>query len=908
MKVIGMNKKNVFTILPLLLMFIFSNAFAQTTGKISGRVIDKGTGEPLMGTNIVVEGTQMGCATDSNGEYFIINMRPGVYNIVASMIGYGAVKMEDIRVSVNSTSTLVFELSQQVIEGEAITVTAELFTIKKDQTSSIRNISSDDIETLPVDDISQIVELQPGVVGSHFRGGRSNEVAYMVDGVMVTEANHRENQMVEVNPSAVEDMEVITGVFNAEYGNAMSGIVNIVTKEGGSKLHGSASVNVGNYFTSHKDIYAGIEDNEIGIQDYKFSLSGPVLTDNLNFIFDGRYFNNPGYLKGINRFSVNDYSNFGNYPNQFISDAYGDSSFVPMNDREEVNLLGKLTLKPFTALKASLIYTLNENKYQNYNHLYSYNPDGMATHHVTSNMIAFHINHMLSRKAFYELKMSYIKYESGQYVFEDILDPGYVHDRYSRITGQWFSTGGQDKNHIKDTEETSRIKFDLTWQIHKNHSLKAGIDAARILLDHNWIDIRNAYEGTDFETMFTTDPNTGKRTYNYYEPEVRSDSSIYTDRYKKKPNQFAAYVQDKMEFHDMVINFGIRFDYFDPNTVYPTNMRNPANQDYYEDESRMSKYPKADPQYQLSPRLGLAYKLGDVALLRFSYGHFMQIPPLDYYYRNNSFTVTELGWVGNPLLKAQKTISYEVGLWYQLTREMNFEVAVFYKDIYDLLSSKMLYTYSTIRFGIYDNKDYGNVRGLELKYQSKIGDNITLNANYTLQYTRGVADTPELAFNRAGQDQDPVNKLIPLEWDQRHTLNIIAGYNTPEYGISLLAVYSSGKPYSWTPITESRLKVISLLPNNQVRPSQFKVDLNAFYNLFTFANIDVRLTLLAYNIFANLNENMVNTTTGRAYTGTVRPIDLSGHRSNFSDYYDVLQNPAMYAAPRSIRIGLEFQF
>ena len=501
-----MSKKNIFSIFFLLLVFIFSNAFAQTTGKISGRVIDKETGEPLMGTNIVVEGTHMGCATDSRGEYFIINMHPGVYNIVASMIGYGAVKMEDIRVSVNSTSTLVFELSPAVIEGEAITVTAELFTIKKDQTSSIRNISSDDIETLPVDDISQIVALQPGVVGSHFRGGRSNEVAYMVDGVMVTEANHRENQMIEVNPGAVEDMEVITGVFNAEYGNAMSGIVNIVTKEGGNKLHGSASVNVGNYFTSHKNIYAGIEDNEIGIQDYKFSLSGPVLTDNLNFIFDGRYFNNPGYLNGINRFNVDDYSNFGNYPNQFISGAYGDSSFVSMNDREEVNLLGKITLKPFTSLKASLIYTLNENKYQNYNHLYSYNPNGMATHHVKSNMIAFHINHMLSMKAFYELKMSYIKYESGEYVFEDPLDPRYVHDLYSDMTGQWFFTGGQDKNNIKDTEETSRIKFDITWQIHKYHSLKTGIDAAKISLDHNWIDIRSAYEGTDFETMFSTDP------------------------------------------------------------------------------------------------------------------------------------------------------------------------------------------------------------------------------------------------------------------------------------------------------------------------------------------------------------------------------------------------------------------
>ena len=183
--------------------------------------------------------------------------------------------------------------------------------------------------------------------------------------------------------------------------------------------------------------------------------------------------------------------------------------------------------------------------------------------------------------------------------------------------------------------------------------------------------------------MFTIDPITGKISYPYYEPEVRSDYSIYTDRYKNEPIQFAAYVQDKMEFEDMVVNFGIRYDFFDPNTVYPTNWRNPGNQDYFQDQSRMSDYPKAEPQYQFSPRFGLAYEVGEAALLRFSYGHFMQVPPLNYYYQNSAFFVTDLGTaLGNPNLKAQKTISYEVGLWLQLTREMDFEVAVYYRDIY----------------------------------------------------------------------------------------------------------------------------------------------------------------------------------------------------------------------------------
>ncbi|MCD6441214.1 MAG: TonB-dependent receptor [Candidatus Marinimicrobia bacterium] len=901
-----MRKKNVFTILSLLLLFIFSTAIAQTTGKISGRVIDKDTGAPLIGTNIVVEGTQMGGATDSNGEYFIINMHPGVYNVVASMIGYSRVKMEDIRVSVNSTTNLNFELSQQVIEGEVIIVTATQLAIKKDQTSSIRNISSDDIETLPVENISQIVQLQPGVVGSHFRGGRSSEVSYMIDGVKVTESFNHEAATVEVTPAVVEDMEVITGTFNAEYGNAMSGVVNIITKEGSNKIEGTGSVNLGNYLTSHDDIYVGL-DAAARIQDYTISLSGPIIKNYLNFIVDSRYFSDRGYLNGIHRFNVDDYSDFRNYPDSYISSATGDNSYVDLDDNEKIFFMGKLTFKPIKALKTSFIYTHNQNDYQNYSHYYFYNPYGMPTNHNKSNMAALYINHMLSQKAFYELKLSYNKYENGSYVYKNPLDPRYVHDFYSSGTGPGFSTGGQSKGHNLRTEEKYGIKFDLAWQIHKNHNLKTGIDLTKIKLDQQSYSIRNKYEGTDLESVYVTDPVTNRRTYPNYEPEVRSDLTTYTDKYIKEPEQFAAYIQDKMEFQSMVVNFGVRFDYFDPKTVYPTDWRNPSNQDYFEDESRMSKYPNVDPQYSFSPRLGLSYKLGDVALLRFSYGHFLQIPPLNYFYQNHSFSVTELAQLGNPLLKSQKTVSYESGLWLQLTKEMNVEVAVFYRDIYDLLSSRMNYTYSQIRYGLFDNKDYGSVRGLELRYQVRYGG-FSANANYTLQYTRGIADSPDFAFNRAGEDKDPVNKLIPLGWDQRHTLNIMAGYNTKRFGASILCTFDSGMPYSWQPITESPLALINLLPNNQYRPAKFSVDLQANYNLLTIGGVDVKLTLLAYNILDHLNENSVNSTTGRAYTGIVRPIDITTYRSDFSEFEDLLQNPAMYGAPRSVKIGLGFNF
>ena len=284
---------------------------AQTTGKISGRVTDAGTGEPLIGANVIVQGTSMGSVTDASGDFYIISVPPGFYPIEARMMGYKSIQMEMVRVSVNRTVYLAFKMEPSVVKGEAVTVLANRMVLKKDQTNSTRNISSQDIKILPVEDIAAVVATQPGVVGNHFRGGRNNEAVYLIDGVKVTESFRNESRSVEVNPEAVEDVEVITGTFNAEYGDAMSGVVNIVTKEGWKTMAGTVSGSLGNYATSHKDIFIGLSNTEWNrIEDYKFNLSGPVLSDRLTFLLDGRYNHDPGYLDGIHHFNVTDFSDY----------------------------------------------------------------------------------------------------------------------------------------------------------------------------------------------------------------------------------------------------------------------------------------------------------------------------------------------------------------------------------------------------------------------------------------------------------------------------------------------------------------------------------------------------------------------------------------------------------------------
>ena len=220
-----------------LLSVLTVTGLAQTTGKISGVVTNTTTSEPLIGVNITVEGTSMGAVTDINGEYSIINIPPGTYRLRASMIGYEPMVTPGLVVSVNRTANADFKMKEGVIEEKEVIVTVERIQQKRDQTSSVHNVTSDQMKALPIENLDQVVNLQAGVVRDHFRGGRDKEVAYLVNGVRVQEA-YDLNRSITVENEALEEVEVITGTFNAEYGNAMSGIVNAVTKDGGNTLKG----------------------------------------------------------------------------------------------------------------------------------------------------------------------------------------------------------------------------------------------------------------------------------------------------------------------------------------------------------------------------------------------------------------------------------------------------------------------------------------------------------------------------------------------------------------------------------------------------------------------------------------------------------------------------------------------
>lgn len=908
-------RKRIVIFLSLIFILFLSQQLliAQTTGKIAGKVTDAETGDPLVGTNVVIEGTTMGAATGLEGDFFIINVPPGLYTLRIQMMGYKTVLYENVRVSVNRTTEVEVQMKQTVLEGEEVVIQAEKIAIKKDQTSSFRNVSAEQIDILPIESVNAVVTMQAGVVNGHFRGGRNTEVAYLIDGVDITESFNATGRAVEIEPETVQDLEVITGTFNAEYGKAMSGIVNAVTKDGGRKFHGSISASLANYFTPNNDIFIGLKDSELDRnQDYKFQLDGPIWGDKITFFTNFRYQNNKNHLNGVRRFNIDDFSIFP-YPDSttWYSEYNGDSAYVPMNSAKNLSFMGKLTVKLLPNLRTSFLYTLNDDEWHNYGDYfgYKYNPDGQPASYRETHMYSMLVNQMLSSKLFYELKLSYMDNYNGLYLYKNPLDSRYEHDAYHNNVGPGFYTGGQYKQHGEHIFKDMSSKFDLTWQTTKRHALKTGFLYVHHDLDRKWYDIRNKYEGTEEEAEYIIDFERMKIYFPNYEPVIYPDSSVYTDLYHVKPYEFSAYIQDKMEFDEMVVNFGVRYDYFNPNTLYPSQRRNPANQLDLPD-SLMSTYLKAKPQIQISPRFGLSYQLGKTALLHISYGHFFQMPPMYAIYQNHSYQVSPTDYatqMGNAQIKAQRTVQYEIGLWQEIMDGMGIEVALFYRDIYDLLSAKVITTFNQIEYGLYSNKDYGNAKGLEIKYDFVRG-NFSAFLNYTLQYTRGNADNPTQTFDRSGQERDPVNRLIAMSWDQRHTLNITLGYNKRYYGVTLTGYYNSGAPFTWSPIEENPLFFVNLYPNNSWRPSRYSVDLSSYYDFNIRGHMKLRLTLNVYNLRDQLNEEDVNARTGRAYTTIVKPSEIAGHRSNFNDFLDTVQIPSQYSAPRLVKVGLGLIF
>ncbi len=889
--------RSKFTAICLIILVTFATLSAGTTGKISGKITDSTTGEDLVGANILIEGTVMGASTDIEGEYYIINIPPGNYTLKASMIGFTSYTVTNVKVSVDQTTRIDISLTEQSIEMAAVVVSAEKPIVRRDLTSTEAKISGDQISLLPVEDVGSVINLQAGVVDGHFRGGRSNEVKYLIDGISVTDA-YSGGFTLQAEINSIQEVQVLTGTFNAEYGEALSGVVNQVTKIAEDNYTGDFSFYTGDYISSDNKLFENIDHvSPADLYNVQGSISGPIpgLENLLKFFISGRYISDQGYLYGKRLFNPSDSSNFSaNSPDDWYVGATGDDKYVSMNYNNRYTLHGKLSLNVGQGKGVVFSGMYQNQEFREYNHSYRLNPDGDYQRFQTSYLGTISYTHVLSNAAFIDISASMFNTDYNQYVYEDPLDSRYVNpDRKEDVGGNAFLTGGTENWHFNHSTLTYTGKADLTWQVNKIHQIKTGVE-----LQYHTIDYK------DFQVL--VDASTD------YQPALPLEGAFNYNTYQANPVQLAGYIQDKIELDYLVVNFGLRFDYFQPDGETLVDPNNIHLLDELEPPFPSSLLKKAKAKYQLSPRVGLSYPITDQGAIHISYGHFFQVPPFEYLYKNPNFRIPLTGdfpenigtTIGNADLKPQQTIMYEIGLQQGLTEELGIKITGYYKDIRNLLGTEIYIKNEFKKFSKLINRDYGSVKGITISFEKRFTDGIGANLDYTYQIAKGNASDPNDSYDKAlANPPIEANKqLVPLNWDRRHSLNISLTFGSVNnFIVSVIGRLGSGLPY--TPSLQNQR---TGLENSDNRPAFYTADLYAtkYFNLF---GTRVSAFVKVYNLFDTRNENEVFGDTGRAgYTlELTRNQEAPRGVNTIQEYYT---RPDYYSAPRQITVGAAFSF
>lgn len=951
-------------------VFGFNALFGGTTGKISGKITDTKSGDPLPGVTIVLVGTSFGAATDFDGNYFINNLPPGTYTLKASAVGYNSATTEKIRVNIDLTTHIDMKLSEAVIDiGKEVVITAERALVQKDLTATTAVVGGDDIKQLPVTELQQVINLQAGNVGGNIRGGRKGEVAYWIDGVPVTDA-YDGSTVIDVNPNMVQELQVLSGAFNAEYGQAMSGIVNIATREGAEKYSGSITSYLGDYYSYHNDIFKGLNGlktfDPTNIRDIEGSISGPLVGKDASFFLNARDIYFGGYLDGIRRYNPNAVTGvingsayvLGSDPHmdsmivrsfltsnsQRFDSAYnayrtnyangtGDGKTVAMNWNRKLYLQGKLAFRLSSAIKLNITGIKENFDQQPYDRTYQYNPDGNGQDHTHSYTGIMQLTHTLSNSTFYTLGGSIFEKSFQHYLYQNPYDPHYVNPniRDLQLTPYSYKTGGTDTKWFYRSTKTMLGKFDLSSQVTNEHFIKGGIEARyhRVFLeDINLVPVND-------QAAFSVPTSSP-----YIATQILPDSSIQHDRYLHNPVELSGYLQDKMEYKDLIINIGVRVDYFDPDAVVladdeDPDIYNPAKESnkYFDlngngvqdpneplktvADRRAYWYKKASAKVQLSPRFGASFPITDRGVVHFSYGHFFQAPSFERLYANPQFKVGQgTGNVdhngvptGNADLKPQQTINGEIGLQQQLTDDLGMDVTAYLRDVRNLIGTRADQIpigggFASRTYTKYVNSDFGFIRGFIVSLDKRFTQGLSLNVDYTFQIARGSASDPNQARNDLASGKLPEVQLSPLSWDQRHTLNAILNYAAETWGGSVISQYGSGQPY--TPDVSTDVTVF--LTNSETKPQFFNTDVR-LYKTFKLDPVKLMLFLRINNIFDTKNELNVYTDTGRAgLTYAEDRAIASGSQQVVNTIHDYFVDPTQYSEPRRIEFGATVEF
>lgn len=1008
----------------LLLIMLPVSLFAGVTGKIVGEVKDKQTGEPLPGANVVIEGTMFGSASDINGTFIILNIPVGTYTLRASFIGYRNVSIQNVRVHVDLTTEVDFDLPSEVLEGATVTIVSTRPLVEKNATNMVRIKTAEDIQNLPLRGFRSVMSVEPGVVNVgnriYVRGGRREEIATYIDGV------YQNNPLTgrasgDIANNAIEEVNYQAGGFNAEYGFANSGVVITTTKSGTNQYAFSGEV-ITDEWLSKTDKNLGAYSYGYNVYNMAFSGPVPLLGNKLKFYLGGeRRFladqspssftyrqlkmddrGNPLDANG-NPITFYETDTTGtetlNINDAFPGDGIGtpgvykryqwdEQGIWPHNSSGQWLWNGNLTLD----LK-QIVFRLGGNSQRERQRLLAgFAPGADYRNTTTGAGVGFSVwnhennpvqenwrdsyhlkvTHTLSPRTFYTAQVNYFrdKFEQGSVQFGDhvwnygdlidvgpngpegdgIINPlmtqqGTRPNEDPRSADLFAAEGTQPGLYWKQDWQFWGAKADFTHQIGRTHEIKTG-------LEYRYNTYRNyavgGYGAADvnelagfFETVgsdFTAEAAYQNKFVDPFGYDIFGNEISGGGRNAAKHPIIAAfYLQDKIELQDLVINAGLRWDYFDPAndgildpehiTTYTTSLGT--------SELKEENFIEKEVRHNFSPRFGFSFPVTDKTVFHAQYGKFVQTPELQRLYQSTTIYAQQLKSgnmfvASNANLKPVRTTAYEVGFRQQLGFSASLDITAYYKEIRDHIRLNNLDFAVPVPYALYQNMDYGSVKGIALSFTLRRTNRVSASANYTLQYAAGTGSDANTMYNIAWQQGREPTYVAPLDFDQRHTGSFNVDYRfSDKDGPTLLGVkalsntglnflFSFGSGLSYTPVrvqTEVLGGTTGYFPVGQVGskygPWTYQLDVK-LDKTFNVVGAKFNAYVWVINLLDNLNSNWVYPGTGEAnndgYLDTVAGRNfLRAWGPNGKDLYEfLLRNPNMVGPPRQIRFGLRF--
>ncbi len=981
---------------------------ASVTGKISGIVTTvSGTSTsgaiekaevPLRNVTITLLGTSSTAQTNQNGYYVLTNIPPGKYDVKAERVGYRSATLSNARVLAGLTTTLDFTLEAAAVELEGITVTAAKPLIKQDVTQTTRIIESEDIAAMPRDTVNGIIATQAGisVLNSsgtlHIRGGRTMEVKYLLDGIPINDPIGR-SIGTHITTNSLEQMEIITGGFNAEHGDAQSGIINLITKTGGQRFSGRIRYRTGQWASHHGDpIYAPWRNPDEGFRpealapfrgifigkpyDYQKPYRGEdvtvgelarqegssrvIFTEIIPGIYADRT-QNPllpiidqktgkpkvdsntgetvmarqpykdtdgtlidyekkqvtlldGYQVDLNQYrglfnETKDYdlspSHIGEFAFSgpiwqnrltfaFASQLRRNESYLPRDNASGYTLQGKIKFELTRNIKLTASALLDTRESTFYGGSLRFLPSAIPIGNREAQSLSFQLSHNINSGTFYRLTFGRFDrhFESHQpdkwwdplnkNFDENAWDPNksfeqnQAEGRIRNPTQQAYNDtnyfiAGDDNSWTTRNSTTNILKAVFASQLTENHLIQTG-------------------------TEFSVDNIYNLGTTNW------GQSNLYMEFYDVTPRLFSVYAQDKMEYAGMIVNAGVRYDLYEPDGASPADPLDPLelnpdgtvklDKTVYKVGLPIIKNPvAASVKHMLSPRLGISFPITESAKLHFTYGHYYQIPQGDDLYENLNFDIRgAIRRRGNPDLKPEKTIAYEVGVAHQITRDLTAELTGFNKNINNLVDS--IHVDITNDYSYFINNTYGRVQGFELMLRKwrTAHNSISGMLSYTYSVAKGKGSSRNLGYLTYYRQQPEVTESHPLAWDQRHVVSALLDIQLPyNFAINLIAKYGSGLPYTPNPSAPIKPDI-----NSKRYPPTYNVD--------ALISKKSRIGGLTYTFFADIR-NVFNT---KNLFDLIDPVtyDRYGIPLNNKKH----STPLSWSAPRQIMLGVSLDF